>query len=70
MEQFDPKSPEYLLLLTSLLDDQVDRKATTSLEGEDAATVLDILAGVRVDLGGSQTRVDFADADLLPSAGS
>jgi len=50
LEQFDPKSPEYLLILTSLLDDRMDRKATTSLEGEDATTVLDILARVRVDL--------------------
>jgi len=47
LEQFDPKSQEYLLLLTSILDDRADRKATTSLEGEDAAVVLDILARVR-----------------------
>jgi len=38
----------YLLLLTSILDDPMDRRATTGLEGEDAAVVLDILAKVRV----------------------
>lgn len=48
LEQFDPKSQEYLLLLTSLLDDPIDRRATTALMGEGASIVLEILAKVRV----------------------
>lgn len=48
LEEFDPNSRKHIDLLTSLFDDQLDRKATTSLRGEDAATVLDILARVRV----------------------
>jgi len=48
LEEFDPDSQEYRDFLTSLLDDQLDRKATTSLGGQDAIAVLDILARVRV----------------------
>ena len=48
LEDFDPDSQEHRGFLTSLLDDQLDRKATTSLGGEDAIAVLDILARVRV----------------------
>ena len=48
LEEFDPDSQEYRDFLTSLLDDQLDRKAATSLGGEDAIAVLDILAGVRI----------------------
>ena len=48
LEEFDPDSQEYRDFLTSILDDQLDRKATTSLGGEDAIAVLDILARVRV----------------------
>ena len=47
--KFDPKSKEFSLLLNSLLENEVDRKATTSLEGEDAAVVLDTLAMVCID---------------------
>lgn len=46
--QFDPKSQEHSVLLASILDDPMDRRATIALEGEDAAIVLDILARVRV----------------------
>ena len=59
MDQFDPKSREYALLLKTLLENEVHRKATTSLEGEDATVVLDVLARVRVD----PHRSDFTDAD-------
>lgn len=48
LEDFDPDSQEHRDFLTSLLDDQLDRKATTSLGGEDAIAVLDILARVCV----------------------
>ena len=48
LEQFDPQSQEYLKFLTALLDDRLDRQATTSLKGESAAIVLDILARVCV----------------------
>lgn len=48
LERFDPQSQEYLILLTALLDDQLDRQATASLKGESAAIVLDILARVCV----------------------
>ena len=48
LERLSPGSQGYLLLLTSILDDPMDRRATTGLEGEDAAVVLDILAKVRV----------------------
>jgi len=48
LERFGPGSQEYLLLLTSILDDPMDRRATTALEGEDATVVLDILARVRI----------------------
>ncbi|KAF9781212.1 hypothetical protein BJ322DRAFT_1111927 [Thelephora terrestris] len=47
METFGPARPrtqDYALHLNLLLDDETDRKATTSLEGEDAIVVLDILA--------------------------
>ena len=50
LDQLHPKSREYSLLIKSLLETEVDRKATTSLGGEDAAVVLDILAKVRIDL--------------------
>lgn len=46
LEEFVPNSPEYLSFLASLLGDSLYRKATTSLESEDATVVLDILAGV------------------------
>lgn len=49
LDQFDPKSKEYTLFLNSLLENEADRKATTSLEGEDAALVLEILAKVCID---------------------
>jgi hypothetical protein len=48
LEELDPDSQEYQDFLTSLLDDQLDRKVTTSLGGEDAITVLDVLARVRI----------------------
>ena len=48
LEKFNPKSQESILILTSILDDPADRRATTALRGEDAAVVLDILAGVRI----------------------
>lgn len=48
LEQLDPSSREYLRLLTSLLDDAGDRRATTALKDEDATIVLDILARVRI----------------------
>jgi len=48
LERLSPGSQEYLLLLTSILDDPMDRRATTALDGEDATVVLDILARVRV----------------------
>jgi hypothetical protein len=50
LNQLDLKSGEYTLLLNTLLDNEVDRNATTSLEGEDATVVLEILAEVRIDL--------------------
>lgn len=49
LDQLDPQSQEYSRLLDSVLDNKVNRKATTSLEGEDAIVVLEILAKVRVD---------------------
>jgi len=48
LERLSPGSQGYLLLLTSILDDPMDRRATTTLEGEDATVVLDILARVRI----------------------
>lgn len=48
LERLSPGSQGYLILLASILDDPMDRRATTALEGEDAAVVLDILARVRV----------------------
>jgi hypothetical protein len=48
LEKLDPSSREYLRLLTSLLDDAGDRRATTALKDEDATIVLDILARVRI----------------------
>ena len=50
LDRFDPKSQEHCLLLRSLLETEVDRKATTSLGGEDATVVLDILAKVRIGI--------------------
>ncbi|KAF9777432.1 kinase-like domain-containing protein [Thelephora terrestris] len=44
LDQLDPELQDYALHLNLLLDDETDRKATTSLEGEDAIVVLDILA--------------------------
>ncbi|KAF9781211.1 kinase-like domain-containing protein [Thelephora terrestris] len=49
METFRPARPriqDYPPLLNSFLDDKVDRKATTSLEDEDAIVCLDILAKI------------------------
>jgi len=46
LEQFDPTSREYLLLLGSILENH--KRTTTALEGGGAAIVLDILARVRV----------------------
>ncbi|KAF9777430.1 kinase-like domain-containing protein [Thelephora terrestris] len=46
LDQLDPESQDYPPLLNSFLDDKVDRKATTSLEDEDAIVVLDILAKI------------------------
>ncbi|KAF9646448.1 kinase-like protein [Thelephora ganbajun] len=66
LEQFDPKSREYLLLLTSLLNDRVNRKATTSLEGEDATIVLDILARV-LDRGRNQGKLSSHTISVLRS---
>ena len=48
LDKFNPKSQECILILTSILDDPADRRATKALRGEDAAVVLDILAGVRI----------------------
>jgi hypothetical protein len=50
LDQLDPKSKKYALLLNSLLDNEADREATVSLEGEDATVVLEILAEVRIDV--------------------
>ena len=47
LDRLNPGSREYHILLTHLLNDDTDRRATTSLEGEEAAIVLDILANVR-----------------------
>ena len=65
LDHFDPQSQECSLLLRSLLESEVDRKATTSLDGGDATVVLDILAKVRVDLycARSRSRVDFVNTD-------
>ena len=49
LDQSDPKSRQYSIILKSLLEKEVDRKATTSLGGEDASVVLDILAKVRTE---------------------
>jgi len=48
LEELDPESQEYLLLLSSILDSPTDRRATAALKGGGAEIVLDIIAGVRV----------------------
>ena len=62
LERLSPGSQEYLLLLTSILDDPMDRRATTALEGEDATIVLDILARVRVY---PSNRIDYKIAPIF-----
>ena len=71
LEQLIPRSQQYLLLLTSLLDSSVDRRATTTLVGEDAAVVLDILAKVRVihHLDRLKNTADTFGTHLLPPVG-
>ena len=63
LERLDPTSREHFLLLTSILDDQTDRRATTALQGENAAVVLDILARVRTR---SSTWADYRTTSMLP----
>ena len=72
LERLTPGSQGYLLLLTSILDDPMDRRATTALEGEDAAVVLDILARVRVYPSNriSQRSRRFRQRRPLPPIGS
>ena len=47
LDKLIPRSQEYTLRLTFLLDNEMDRRETVALRGEDAAVVLNILARVR-----------------------
>jgi len=61
LEQFDPTSREYPLLLNSILENPADRRSTAALEGGGAAIVLDILARVRDH---QPTRVGYEPASI------